>query len=67
MAFTDDNYKGKPMTSTAQRSSSGSADEKSVSNHKEANGEETAHQAAERGHAATDKSVLTLSSFKLMC
>lgn len=55
------------MTSPAQYSSHVSVNEKSVVNHKEAIAEETAHQAAERGHAATDKSVLTLSSFKLMC
>ncbi len=54
MALTGDNYEEKP--------SNGSVDGNPVFNHKEALGAETARQAAERGHAATDKSVPTLHS-----
>ncbi len=55
-----DNYEEKAMNPTAQRYSNGSADENPAFNHKEAIREETVRQAAERGHAATDKSVLSL-------
>jgi hypothetical protein len=45
----------KQMDAAAQHPPSGLAPEKSLFNHKEALQEETAHEAAERGHVATDK------------
>ena len=48
----------------ARDSPKGSADEDSVFYHKDAAHKETAHEAAERGHAATDKYV-ALSRFRL--
>jgi hypothetical protein len=52
----------KQMNPFPQHSSNGFADEKVPTMHKEALRAETAHEAAERGHAATDKSVPILSS-----
>ncbi len=66
MVFTGDNYKENPMKSTAQHSSDSAVDGNLVFNHKDTIREETARQAAERGHAATDKSVLTLSFSRFM-
>jgi hypothetical protein len=51
---------GKQTNPFPQHSSNGFADEKVTTMHKEALRAETAHEAAERGHAATDKSILVL-------
>jgi hypothetical protein len=57
MAIRGDNIEGGQIDSAAQGSSNEYGDEKAVSRYKEALRAETAHEAAERGHAATDKSV----------
>jgi len=54
MAIRDDNVEEKQRNPVAPHSSNGFADEKPVFNHKEAVHAD-AHEAAERGHAATDK------------
>jgi hypothetical protein len=60
-----DNIEGRQVNSSAQRSSDGYGDEKAVSHHQETLRAGTAHEAAERGHAATDKSVFTIPSFQI--
>jgi len=56
MATRGDNIKGGRIDSSAQRSTNAYGNENAVSPNKEALRAETAHEAAERGHAATDKS-----------
>jgi hypothetical protein len=55
MAIMVDHVEEKRMDIGAQQSLNGFADDERVLTHKEAVHAETAHQAAERGHAATDK------------
>jgi hypothetical protein len=55
MAIMVDNVEEKRIDIGAQHSPIGFADDERVLTHKEAVHAETAHQAAERGHAATDK------------
>lgn len=50
-----DSLKEKQLNSIEQHSPNGFIEEQPVFNHEEALHEETAHEAAERGHAATDK------------
>ncbi len=64
MAVKGDSIEDKQFNSAEQHPSNGFAEEQPVFTHKGAVYAETAHEAAERGHAATDKSGCILLSCK---